>query len=76
MTCHVKAVDVPMKTRNVGEATFSHAVHSEMYDCNECHPSIFIAKANSNIVGMKRMEEGASCGVCHDGETAFGVTEN
>jgi c(7)-type cytochrome triheme protein len=75
-TCHVKAVDVPMSTRNVGDATFSHEIHTEMYGCNECHPDIFIAKANSNIVGMKAMEQGVSCGVCHDDETAFGVKEN
>jgi c(7)-type cytochrome triheme protein len=75
VTCHSNAVDMAIQTRYVGAVSFSHSVHMEMFSCNECHPTIFRAQANSNEVGMKRMEAGLSCGACHDGDTAFGVKE-
>ena len=75
-TCHKNATDVAIHTKNVGVVSFSHAVHTEMYECGECHPTLFKAKANSNPVGMKKMETGASCGACHNGAIAFGVKED
>ena len=76
ITCHTKAVDVAIQTKNVGVAPFSHSVHTEMFGCSECHPDLFRAQANSNQVGMQAMESGASCGACHDGGDAFSVKED
>jgi c(7)-type cytochrome triheme protein len=66
-SCHSNAVDVAIQTRFVGAVSFSHAVHTEMFGCEECHPDLFRARANVNQVGMKAMESGASCGACHNG---------
>lgn len=72
VTCH--AGDVPIKTRKVGEVLFSHEVHIDMFGCEECHPDLFKPRRNSNHVTMAAMAGGESCGACHDGDTAFGVT--
>jgi c(7)-type cytochrome triheme protein len=71
-TCH--AADVAIQTENVGKVTFSHDVHNDMFGCQECHPDLFVAAAGANpSVSMAEMENGASCGACHDGDMAFGV---
>ncbi len=75
-TCHTNAVDLQIPTKDFGSVSFSHEVHIDMFGCDECHPDTFIAKANSNQVGMKKMEAGESCGACHDGDTAFGVSSD
>jgi c(7)-type cytochrome triheme protein len=72
--CHQGAEDIAIQS-TVGEIVFSHDIHTGMFGCDECHPDTFRAKANSNQVGMKKMEAGESCGACHDGDTAFGVAE-
>ena len=75
ITCHSNAKNLAINAENLGPVPFSHSLHTDMFTCSECHPDIFKAKANSNQVGMASMEEGASCGACHDGSSAFGVTE-
>ena len=75
-TCHVGATGIAMRTQSVGIVTFQHLVHTDMFSCDECHPDTFVAEANSNRVGMAAMEQGQSCGACHDGETAFGVKDD
>ena len=72
VTCH--AGDIAIKTKTVGNAMFSHEVHIDMYGCEECHPDLFKPRNNSNHATMDAMAEGASCGACHDGDTAFGVS--
>jgi c(7)-type cytochrome triheme protein len=66
--------EVQIQTENVGSVLFSHSRHGA--NCSSCHPKIFKQKSNSNHVGMQAMEEGKSCGACHNGKTAFSVTAN
>ncbi|MBI1920215.1 MAG: cytochrome c3 family protein [Geobacter sp.] len=67
--CHpTKEINFP-----VG-AAFSHAFHTGMYRCNDCHDALFIPGAGNRHVSMAEMEKGTSCGACHDGKTAFAVT--
>jgi c(7)-type cytochrome triheme protein len=66
--------EVFLQTKDVGRVRFSHSVHGT--GCVECHPNIFIKKNNSNQVGMAAMEQGKSCGACHNGKRAFSVAEN
>jgi c(7)-type cytochrome triheme protein len=73
-TCHTEATDIAIQTENVGKVTFSHGIHLGMFGCGECHPGLFKPQNNSNRATMKEMEDGASCGACHDGGTAFGVS--
>ena len=74
-TCHT-AGDIAIQTENVGKVTFSHDVHvGELGSCDDCHPDLFKAEANSNHTTMKEMENGVSCGACHDGSTAFTIND-
>ena len=70
--CH--AGDITFKNKNIGNITFPHSVHIEMLEgCDSCHPDPFKAKQGANKATMKAMENGESCGACHDGSDAFGV---
>lgn len=70
--CHtVKQIDF-----HPGSAVFSHTVHIAAYSCKDCHPDIFIPGAGNVRFSMSQMEQGKSCGSCHDDKTAFGVKSN
>lgn len=68
----IKSAETPM---------FSHRVHvmGAGMGCDSCHPDTFEKKrGTAEAAGdftMKSLEEGMYCGVCHDGDTAFGVTD-
>jgi len=73
-TCH--AGDIVFKDGDAGDVTFPHSTHNAMFGCDDCHPDLFQAKRGANPATMAEMEEGQSCGACHDGDTAFGVAED
>ena len=75
--CHAGAGDILFQDKNVGKIIFPHSVHTEMLDgCDSCHPDLFKAKRGANKATMKDMENGESCGACHDGSDAFGVADS
>lgn len=51
---------------------FSHDFHTQVYSCNDCHTKLF-PYSGGKRVSMKDMEQGKSCGTCHDGKGAFSV---
>ena len=55
-------------------AVFSHWVHQVRYKCYACHPAPFRMKAGANQVSMELIQQGKSCGACHNGKKAWGVT--
>ncbi len=59
-----------------GSAVFSHSVHIAAYSCKDCHPELFIPGAGNKRFTMSQMEQGKSCGSCHDDKTAFSVKSN
>lgn len=71
--CHKNVVDIRFKAF---DARFSHVDHLKMFKCDECHSAIFIGGIRSIRYTMQQMEGGKSCGACHDGKTAFGVSGN
>ena len=72
--CH--AGDITFTDKNIGNTVFSHSVHIEMLGgCDSCHPDLFKPRRGVNKADMAAMKNGESCGACHDGSTAFGVTE-
>ncbi|MBW2690757.1 MAG: cytochrome c3 family protein [Deltaproteobacteria bacterium] len=73
-TCH--ASDIVYINEDAGNITFPHEAHTEMFGCDECHPDMFKPERGMNQVTMEDMENGESCGACHDGDTAFGVAED
>ena len=56
---------------DVPPATFPHWIHRMAYTCYACHDAPFKMKAGANEVTMDQIQAGQSCGVCHDGKTAF-----
>ncbi|MCF6179105.1 MAG: cytochrome c3 family protein [Geopsychrobacter sp.] len=73
--CH-PTHDIAFKTE-VGNVTFPHDVHTEMYSCSDCHSDLFIPDQKKNKqFTMAEMDEGEACGACHDGDTAFSVKED
>ena len=62
-------------------AMFSHQLHvvDMGQDCDSCHEDAFeqefgAATAKGDYT-MATLEEGKYCGICHDGDTAFGVKD-
>jgi c(7)-type cytochrome triheme protein len=55
-------------------AVFPHWVHRVRYKCYACHPAPFRMKAGANQVSMDLIQQGKSCGVCHNGKRAWGIT--
>lgn len=72
---------VYLQTETVGKVEFSHYTHLEMEsigrNCPTCHNSVFHIVAKKNpVYTMADMEQGKSCGFCHNGEQAFTVKED
>ncbi len=69
--------NVIMKNKG-GATTFSHEVHVEGAElqCQKCHPKLYTNVKQHKSVTMKAMEQGKSCGACHNGKAAFSVKEN
>lgn len=61
-----------------GETTFSHEAHvaGAGLQCQECHARLYTNVKQHISVTMKAMEQGESCGACHNGTAAFSVKEN
>lgn len=74
-SCH--AGDLIFKEEDAGDAIFPHSTHNAMFGCDDCHPDLYQAARGANpAVTMAEMEDGESCGACHDGDMAFGVAED
>ena len=74
-TCHPTR-DITFKEEDTGDVLFSHEVHTSMFGCSDCHSDLFKPETGNPPVSMSEMEEGASCGACHDGNEAFSVAED
>ena len=70
--CHPVG-DIPISIPNFGELKFSHAKHLGIYTCGDCHAALFKTSRDNPHVSMAQMQQGKSCGACHDGTTAFSV---
>lgn len=69
--------DVTLKNKG-GATTFSHKTHVEGagVHCQKCHPKLYTNARRHKAVTMKGMEQGQSCGACHNGKVAFSVKEH
>ncbi len=57
----------------VDPAVFPHWVHRLRFTCNACHPALF-PMDRTQPTTMDDIREGRSCGACHNGRVAFGVS--
>ncbi|BCR03909.1 c-type cytochrome [Desulfuromonas versatilis] len=74
-SCHPTR-DIVFKNADAGDITFSHEAHTGMFGCSECHPDLFLPGPGNQRRTMQEMEQGDSCGACHDGNAAFSVKED
>lgn len=74
----VNIKDVTYTTKQAGKVTFSHTTHIGVkgvdHNCKACHDAIFAMKGNPRYT-MADMEQGKSCGACHNGAKAFPLKE-
>lgn len=56
------------------DVVFPHKAHTEILDCSNCHPDIFIPQKGANQISMAAIILGQKCGVCH-GKVAFPIAE-
>jgi c(7)-type cytochrome triheme protein len=56
---------------DVPPASFPHWIHRLQYRCYACHEAMFKMKTGDDLVTMDQIQNGQSCGACHDGKTAF-----
>jgi c(7)-type cytochrome triheme protein len=56
-------------------SVFNHDLHTLKYNCKKCHPSVFLMSRGSARITMKDINNGAYCGVCHNGKESFPSSE-
>lgn len=63
--------------KSSGKVVFSHEKHAAKNPkCTDCHVKIFkMTKGVRTAFKMADMNNGQSCGLCHDGKTAFSVKD-
>jgi c(7)-type cytochrome triheme protein len=70
--------DVTFSTKQAGKVVFSHNFHITQKgisnNCKACHDALFDMKKKTRHT-MAEMEQGKSCGACHNGTAAFGLPE-
>ena len=72
--CH-KVKDITYKVKETGPVLFKHTAHlQKKSECSECHNKLFKTGANPRV-SMAAMENGKSCGACHNGKKAFALSE-
>ena len=58
----------------VRPVVFPHWFHRIRFRCKVCHSELgFEMRAGANDVTMKDISDGKFCGMCHDGNTAWGA---
>ena len=69
--------DIVFAVPGMASVQFSHDYHVTKIKlrCSECHYGLYTNRAQHKVVGMAAMEKGKSCGACHDGKKAFGVSD-
>lgn len=67
--------DITLKGGTAGNVLFSHGSHvdSARLSCQDCHTKLYLDTRQHRTVTMKEMQQGKSCGSCHNGKRAFGV---
>ncbi len=64
------------KRHSILPATFSHWIHRSKYTCRVCHFELdFAMEVNKTEITEEKNKAGEYCGACHNGQIAFGHTE-
>jgi c(7)-type cytochrome triheme protein len=68
--------EVQMTAAGLPPVVFPHWLHRIWFQCKVCHEDVFVTKRRGNDISMAHILEGRQCGVCHNGKTAFGLTDD
>jgi c(7)-type cytochrome triheme protein len=70
--------DIVFKVKGTGNVTFSHDNHvgAGGLKCTACHASLYVTNEKHKKATMKQMQQGKSCGACHNERKSFGVKGN
>ncbi len=62
-----------MKEAGLGAVIYPHKLHEQLYECDDCHPKIFIDKKGGNDMDMQKNMTQQQCGYagCHNSPYAF-----
>jgi len=71
----MKTHEKEMEQQGLAPVIYPHWVHRIWFECKVCHQEIFIMKRWRNEISQEKILAGKQCGVCHDGNTAFGADE-
>jgi len=69
----VKSDQSTINTNEVKSVVFPHWIHRVQYKCKLCHENIFEIEAGKNPTNMKKIVQGESCGVCHNGKISWNI---
>jgi c(7)-type cytochrome triheme protein len=63
--------------KGAGKVVFDGKVHADKgLKCADCHQSgLFKMKKGGDVITMKDINEGKSCGACHNGTKAFSAKD-
>jgi c(7)-type cytochrome triheme protein len=70
--------DITFKVKGAADVVYSHDVHVSKVGekCSGCHYKIFRMAKMQQQATMADMQNGSSCGACHNGQKAFTVKAN
>jgi c(7)-type cytochrome triheme protein len=70
--------DITFSVKGAADVTYSHEFHVAKagQKCTDCHYKIFRMAKMQNQATMIDMQNGRSCGACHNGQKAFTVKAN
>lgn len=72
--CHPTG-ELLFEEKSAGNVVFSHKYHTQLFTCADCHATDYKTTRSKVRVSMQEMENGKSCGSCHNGKSAFSVKE-
>ena len=67
--------DIVFPLTGASNVTFGHDTHvvKHKQKCGDCHYRLYTTTAQRKDVTMVQMQQGQSCGFCHNGQRAFDV---
>ncbi len=70
--------DITFSVHGADNVVYSHDVHVTRVGlkCADCHYKVFKMARLQNQATMADMQNGVSCGACHNGQKAFAVKGN
>ncbi len=70
--------DINFSVKGAGNVVYSHDTHVTRVGlkCTDCHYKIFKMAELQHQATMADMQNGSSCGACHNGQRAFTVKMN